>query len=41
MVRSKIAYTVEPQPVMLIQSTTLGPEEVRIYDAAVFQKKRH
>lgn len=40
MVRSKIAYTVEPQPVLLMQSKALDPDEVRIYDAAVFQTKR-
>jgi hypothetical protein len=40
MVRSKIAYTVEPQPVFLMQSKGMEPDEVRIYDAAVFQSKR-
>mgnify|MGYP001579456209 CR=1 FL=1 len=40
MVRSKIAYTVEPQPVFLMQSKGMEPDEVRIYDAAVFQTKR-
>jgi hypothetical protein len=40
MVRSKIAYTVEPQPVLLMQSKGLDPDDVRIYDAAVFQTKR-
>lgn len=41
MVRSKIAYTVEPQPVMLMQSKALAADDVRIYDGAVFQKRRY
>ena len=36
MVRSKIAYTVEPQPVLLMQSSGLDPDEVRIYDSKIF-----
>lgn len=40
MVRSKIAYTVEPQPVVLLQSNALEPDEVRIYNADAFQNRR-
>jgi hypothetical protein len=38
MVRSKIAYTVEPQPVLLMQSTGLDPDEVRIYDSKILRR---
>lgn len=37
-VRSKIAYTVEPQPVLLMQSTGLDPDEVRIYDSKILRR---
>jgi hypothetical protein len=40
MVRSALAYTVEPQPVMLMQSIALEADEVRVYDAAILQQQR-
>lgn len=38
MVRSAVAYTVEPRPVLLMQSIALDPEEVRIYDARALRR---
>lgn len=38
MVRSKIAYTVEPQPVLLMLTNYLDPDDVRICNGDVLRK---
>lgn len=42
MVRSAIAYTVEPMPVVLMLSNAMEPDELLIYNAKTVQKRgRH
>lgn len=39
MVRSAMAYNVEPRPVWLMESTALAPDDLRIYDARILRRR--